>query len=203
MSVTGTKVIGIPVMLLHDAEGGYVTIELKNGCTYHGLLDDAQDNFNCKLTDVTKTDEQGIDSKLEMVYVRGSQVRFICMPEMLSIAPYFQRIKFWQKYKGKGVYGGNPIARGLGASISQRTDQNRDQREGFGGRGGRGGRGGGGYGGMNQGPLGVGMPNMFGRPPPGGMGMPGMGPRGMMGMPGMPGMPPRGMNMPRPPPPPP
>lgn len=197
MSVTGTKVIGIPVMLLHDAEGGYVTIELKNGCTYYGMLDDAQDNFNCKLTDVTKTDEQGKDSKLEMVYVRGSQVRFICVPEMLSIAPYFQRIKFWQKYKGKGVYGGNPIAKGLGASISQRTEQNRDQREGFGGRGGRGGRG---------------MPNMYGRPPPMPAGMPGGGMPGMPGMmpgmpgmpPGMPGMPPRGMmNLPRPPAPPP
>jgi small nuclear ribonucleoprotein D3 len=49
MAVTGKRGIGIPIILLHDAEGGVVTIELKNGCTYRGTLDDAQDNMNCTL----------------------------------------------------------------------------------------------------------------------------------------------------------
>ena len=31
MSVTGKRGVGIPVILMHDAEGGIVTIELKNG----------------------------------------------------------------------------------------------------------------------------------------------------------------------------
>ena len=47
MSVTGTKGIGIPIIMLHDAEGGIVTIELKDGSTYCGTLEDAQDNMNC------------------------------------------------------------------------------------------------------------------------------------------------------------
>lgn len=49
MSVTGKKGIGIPVILLHDAEGALITIELKNGSIYRGMLDEAQDNMNCTL----------------------------------------------------------------------------------------------------------------------------------------------------------
>ena len=49
MSVTGKRGVGIPLILLHDAEGGTVTIELKNGCIYKGILEDAQDNMNCTL----------------------------------------------------------------------------------------------------------------------------------------------------------
>ena len=49
MSVTGKTGVGIPVILLHDAEGGIVTIELKNGSLYTGTLDEAQDNMNCTL----------------------------------------------------------------------------------------------------------------------------------------------------------
>jgi small nuclear ribonucleoprotein D3 len=46
VSVTGKRGVGIPIILLHDAEGGLVTVELKNGCTYRGTLDEAQDNMN-------------------------------------------------------------------------------------------------------------------------------------------------------------
>lgn len=46
MSVTGKRGVGIPVILLHDAEGGVVSVELKNGSLYKGLLDEAQDNMN-------------------------------------------------------------------------------------------------------------------------------------------------------------
>ena len=49
MSVSGKRGVGIPVILLHDAEGGIVTIELKNGFTYRGILDEAQDNMNCTM----------------------------------------------------------------------------------------------------------------------------------------------------------
>ena len=49
MAVTGKKGIGIPIILLHDAEGGLITIELKNGAVYRGTLEEAQDNMNCTL----------------------------------------------------------------------------------------------------------------------------------------------------------
>ena len=49
MSVSGKKGVGIPLILLHDAEGGIVTIELKNGESYRGILDESQDTMNCTM----------------------------------------------------------------------------------------------------------------------------------------------------------
>ncbi len=49
VSVTGKRGAGIPVILLHDATGGVVSVELKNGCVYKGTLEDAQDNMNCMI----------------------------------------------------------------------------------------------------------------------------------------------------------
>ena len=46
MSVSGKRGVGIPLILLHDAEGGIVTVEMKDGSMYRGNLDDAQDNMN-------------------------------------------------------------------------------------------------------------------------------------------------------------
>ena len=49
VSVTGKRGAGIPIILLHDATGGVVTVELKNGCVYQGTLEDTQDNMNCMI----------------------------------------------------------------------------------------------------------------------------------------------------------
>lgn len=49
MSVTGNAGIGMPIILLHDAEGGIITVELKNGETCRGLLDEAEDSMNLVL----------------------------------------------------------------------------------------------------------------------------------------------------------
>lgn len=49
MSVSGKRGVGIPVILLHDAEGGVITIEMKNGSIVRGLLEESQDNMNCTL----------------------------------------------------------------------------------------------------------------------------------------------------------
>ena len=49
MSVTGKRGVGIPVILLHDAEGGTVSVELKDGSIYTGRLEETQDNMNCTL----------------------------------------------------------------------------------------------------------------------------------------------------------
>ena len=46
MSVSGKRGVGIPVIVLHDAEGGIITVELKNGDTYRGMLEEAADNMN-------------------------------------------------------------------------------------------------------------------------------------------------------------
>ena len=46
MSVSGKKGVGIPCILIHDAEGGIITVEMKDGSVYRGTLEEAQDNMN-------------------------------------------------------------------------------------------------------------------------------------------------------------
>eukprot|EP00210_Caulerpa_lentillifera_P002168 g2082.t1 len=96
-----TKGVGIPIKLLHESEGHLVTVELKTGETYRGDLHDAEDNWNVQLKDVTATARDGRVSHLDHIFIRGSRVRFIVVPEMLKNAPMFKRID--PKHRGKNI----------------------------------------------------------------------------------------------------
>lgn len=41
--------VGVPIKLLHEGEGHVVTVELKNGETYRGMLTEAEDSMNCQM----------------------------------------------------------------------------------------------------------------------------------------------------------
>lgn len=84
-------------MLLHEAEGHSVTVELKNGEIYRGLLDQAEDTMNCQLKEVTMTGSDGRLIKMENVYLRGSLVKFIVLPDLLKNAPAFKKVQTMQK----------------------------------------------------------------------------------------------------------
>ncbi len=49
MSSSSSNDPGVPVSLLHEAEGNNVVVELKNGEIYRGLLEEAEDTMNCRL----------------------------------------------------------------------------------------------------------------------------------------------------------
>jgi small nuclear ribonucleoprotein D3 len=104
------KGIGIPIKLLHEAEGHVVTAELKTGEVYRGQLLEAEDNWNCQMSDVTYTGKDGKVTKLEHIFLRGSKIRFLVIPDMLKNAPMFKRIdpKF-KKGLGAGR-GGKAVA---------------------------------------------------------------------------------------------
>ena len=42
-----------PVKLLHEGVGHVVTVELKSGETYRGLLSEAEDTMNCHMKEVS------------------------------------------------------------------------------------------------------------------------------------------------------
>lgn len=68
-----------------------------------------------------------------MAFVRGSQIKFIILPDILSKAPYFNRIKMWRKFKGHAVFGANTVAaphRGQSAAIMNRTQARSNQNQG-------------------------------------------------------------------------
>ena len=62
-------------------------IELKTGDTYRGTLIESEDNWNCQLEGITHTGKDGRVNQLENVYVRGSKIRFLIIPDMLKNAP--------------------------------------------------------------------------------------------------------------------
>jgi small nuclear ribonucleoprotein D3 len=52
---------------------------------------DTEDNMNLQLKDITLTQRDGKISQLEQVFIRGSQIKFIIVPDMLKNAPMFKK----------------------------------------------------------------------------------------------------------------
>jgi small nuclear ribonucleoprotein D3 len=77
--------IGVPIKILHEAEGHVVTIESVTSEVYRGKLIEAEDNMNCQLSNVTVTYRDGRQAQLEYIYVRGSKIRFMIFPDMLKV----------------------------------------------------------------------------------------------------------------------
>lgn len=51
MASSADKEMGVPIKLFHEGSGHTVTVELKNGEMYKGLLADTEDTMNCTLKD--------------------------------------------------------------------------------------------------------------------------------------------------------
>ena len=98
--------IGVPIKLLHEAEGHIVTIELKTGEMYRGRLDEAEDNMNVQMSEITMTSRDGSKHPLEHAFLRGSQITYLILPDMLRNAPMFRKdlIKAGRA-KGLGILG--------------------------------------------------------------------------------------------------
>ncbi|XP_066153858.1 small nuclear ribonucleoprotein Sm D3 [Euwallacea fornicatus] len=118
--------IGVPIKVLHEAEGHIITCETVSGEVYRGKLVEAEDNMNCQMSQVTITYRDGRAAQLENVYIRGSKVRFLILPDMLKNAPMFKKqtkagvagrgksgILRAQVARGRGRGGGPPV-RGRG-----------------------------------------------------------------------------------------
>ena len=89
---------------------------MKSGEIYRGLLLSAEETMNMSLSEVLRTARNGQITKLSNVYLRGSSIRFIALPELLKNAPVFQTVKTMkrkmeqaqqqkQAQKGKGSAG--------------------------------------------------------------------------------------------------
>ena len=83
--------IGVPIKVLHEAEGHIITCETITGEVYRGKLIEAEDNMNCQMQNITVTYRDGRVGQLENVYIRGSKISFLILPDMLKNAPMFKR----------------------------------------------------------------------------------------------------------------
>lgn len=85
--------VGVPIKLLHEASPHVVTVELRTGDVYRGTLAVAEDNMNVQLKRCTITARDGRVSNASHVFIRGSKIRFLILPDILSDAPMFRRIE--------------------------------------------------------------------------------------------------------------
>ncbi|VVA95478.1 unnamed protein product [Arabis nemorensis] len=97
--------LGIPVKLLYESSGHVVTVEMKSGEVYRGSLIECEDNWNCQIENITYTAKDGKVSQLEHVFIRGSKVRFIVIPDMLKDGPVFKKLEGKVKGPGRGTGG--------------------------------------------------------------------------------------------------
>lgn len=74
-----------------------MTVEMKNGEIYRGLLVNAEETMNMTISDVVRTARNGQVTKIPTVYLRGNMVRFISLPELLKNAPVFKKVVSMKK----------------------------------------------------------------------------------------------------------
>ena len=70
---------------------------MKNGEIYRGLLLSAEETMNMSLSEVLRTSRNGQITKLPSVYLRGSSIRFIALPDLLKNAPVFQKVTMMKR----------------------------------------------------------------------------------------------------------
>jgi len=93
MSLRGNKGVGIPTVLMHEGEGLVVTVETRSGAVYRGTVDSVEDSMNVGLRGVTATAPDGATATLERVFIRGSTVLLVIFPDVLKMAPMFDRLR--------------------------------------------------------------------------------------------------------------
>ena len=82
----------IPIILLREAVGHVVVVELNSKDEYRGVLKSVEESMNVTLNKVTHTNRVGQKSTLEEVYLRGSAIRLFVLPEMLVNAPVLRNV---------------------------------------------------------------------------------------------------------------
>jgi small nuclear ribonucleoprotein D3 len=117
---------GIPVKLLHEAVGTIVTAELDNGDLYTGRLTSTEDNINVQLDDAKKTTKGGKVHECPTVFIRGSNIVFVQLPEALKASPAVQAALL--AVEGTAVDGRAQKKGGFGAASRPKvTKRGRDE----------------------------------------------------------------------------
>ncbi|XP_008290551.1 small nuclear ribonucleoprotein Sm D3 [Stegastes partitus] len=91
--------IGVPIKVLHEAEGHIVTCETNTGerCDLLKIIP----FLSLQMSNITVTYRDGRVAQLEQVYIRGSKIRFLILPDMLKNAPMLKSMK--NKNQGSGA----------------------------------------------------------------------------------------------------
>ena len=107
--------VSVPIKLLHEAIGHTVSIEVRSGEIYRGHLMQSEDNMNVLIENAVRTNRDGSKTSMEQVYIRGGQIRYFVVPDMLRHAPMFKNLLKSQTGPSTGPAKGSGFG-SLGAS---------------------------------------------------------------------------------------
>ena len=79
------SVIGVPIKVLHEAEGHIVTVETTTGEVYRGKLVEAEDNMNSQMQSVTVTSRDGRVAQLENIYIRSDKMEETKLTTIMNV----------------------------------------------------------------------------------------------------------------------
>ncbi|AIB09812.1 small nuclear ribonucleoprotein Sm-D3 (nucleomorph) [Lotharella oceanica] len=113
--------IGIPIKLIHESEKHNIGIVMKNGDYIKGELHNSEDNWNLCIKDAVVLTKFKIFKK-SFLFIRGNQIRYLSLPEILKNAPMFKSIVPINKNNnlvpGMGILGRS----GASSSLFKSTD---------------------------------------------------------------------------------
>ena len=82
MSVTGKRIIGMPTLLLYEAEGCTILVQTRDQSLYRGILEDVEDNWNLHMSSVVMQKKGSkMNIPLKKLFIRGANVSFIVIPD--------------------------------------------------------------------------------------------------------------------------
>ncbi|KAK8823323.1 hypothetical protein WA577_002244 [Blastocystis sp. JDR] len=98
MSVTGKRIVGVPTLILYEAEGCTALVQTRDGSIFRGMISEVEDNWNLNMkTVIMKAKGSDEEIPFSMLYIRGAQIEFIVLPEMFKHSPLFQRVLEYKK----------------------------------------------------------------------------------------------------------
>ncbi|XP_062963302.1 small nuclear ribonucleoprotein Sm D3-like [Cynocephalus volans] len=92
---------GVSIKVLHEDEGHNVTCQTNTSKVYRGKLIEVEGNMNYQISNITVTYRDGRVAQLERVYIRGSNICFLILPDMLKNALMLKSMK--NKNQGSGA----------------------------------------------------------------------------------------------------
>ena len=92
----------IPVKLLHEAKGHYVTVETRKKCYYRGILEACTEDSGVQLSKVFITDQRSNETRqCSKVLLKGHQIVWVNMPDILRDCPVL--VELGKAYERKEV----------------------------------------------------------------------------------------------------
>eukprot|EP00667_Euglena_gracilis_P018568 EG_transcript_19730 len=113
----------VPLRVLMESVRSTVAIEMVTGEVYRGYLLEAQENMNCRLNNITVTYRDGRTRHLDHVFIRGSKIRFLVLPDHLM-----DKFKAHLKLIEDNAKAGKRMRRAIAAKMRQKRKRAAQER---------------------------------------------------------------------------